>query len=31
MEGLVLEAIERVGIQDGVDDSHRGKRKGIHA
>ena len=31
MEDLVLEAIERVGIQDGVDDSHHRKRKGIRA
>jgi len=31
VEGLVLEAIERVGIQDGVQDSHHRKRKGIRA
>jgi len=31
VEGVVLDAIERVGIQDGVEDTHHRKRKGIRA
>jgi len=31
VEGLILETIERVGIQERVDDSHHRKRKGIGA